>query len=223
VAGAVQDLDRGLVVGLPTFGKGTVQSVMRLPGGNALKLTTAMYYTPSGRCINKYADIDEESAFVLPEGAADSTRAYYTASGRTVYGGGGINPDVEIEPDELPRIASRLAREGLVFEFAVSYVAANADIQEDFGDDAALMESFEAYLAEHEFEYTEEEFEDGEDFVDIMLRSEIARKVWGDHAAYTIRLEGDSQLQKTIDLVREASTLGELFASAERFSGIPVE
>lgn len=214
VAGAIQDLDRGLVVGLPTFGKGTVQSVMRLPGGNALKLTTAMYYTPSGRCINKYDEYDEEDAYLLPEGADDSTKVYNTAAGRIVYGGGGVRPDMEIEPDELPAIASRLARKGLVFEFAVIYVAGNGEIPEDFGDDPALMEEFLGFLAEKEFEYDQEEFEEGRDFIAVMLESEIARKIWGDHEAYTIRLEGDSQLQKTIDLVREATTLSDLFASA---------
>jgi carboxyl-terminal processing protease len=223
VAGAVQDLDRGLVVGLPTFGKGTVQSVMRLPGGNALKLTTAMYYTPSGRCINKYADYDEDNAYVLPDGAADSTRAYFTEARRVVYGGGGIKPDIEIEPEELAKIASRLARQGLVFEFAVHYVATNGEIPEDFGDDPALMEGFKEFLAEKEFEYTEEEFNEGRDFIDIMLRSEIARKVWGDETAYTIRLEGDSQLQKTIELVKEATTLSDLFASTDQFSETAVE
>jgi carboxyl-terminal processing protease len=223
VAGAVQDLDRGLVVGLTTFGKGTVQSVMRLPGGNALKLTTAKYYTPSGRCINKYEEIDDDDAFILPEGAADSTRAFYTAAGRTVYGGGGIRPDVKIEPEELAKIVSRLARQGLVFEFAVTYVAHNGEVPGDFGSDPVLMESFRDFLAEKEFEYTDEEFEEGEDFISIMLRSEIARKVWGDDASYRIRLEGDSQLLKTIDLVREATTLSELFASAEQFSGTEVE
>jgi carboxyl-terminal processing protease len=223
VAGAVQDLDRGLVVGLTTFGKGTVQSVMRLPGGNALKLTTAKYYTPSGRCINKYEDYDEDDAFIMSEGAADSTQAYYTAAGRTVYGGGGIRPDVKIEPDELAKIASRLAREGLVFEFAVGYVARNGEIPEEFGDDPELMQSFLEFLAEKEFEYTEEEFEEGSDFIDIMLRSEITRKIWGNDASYTIRLEGDSQLQKTVDLVREATTLSDLFASAEQFSGAVAE
>ncbi len=223
VAGAIQDLDRGLVVGLTTFGKGTVQSVMRLPGGNALKLTTAKYYTPSGRCINKYEEFSEDDAFILPEGAADSTKAYYTAAGRTVYGGGGIRPDVKIEPDELPKIAGRLARQGLVFEFAVTYVAANSEIPEDFGDDPKLMQSFLEFLGEKEFEYTEEELEEGRDFIDIMLRSEIARKIWGDDPSYTIRLEGDSQLQKTIDLVRQATTLSDLFASADQFSGTVTE
>jgi hypothetical protein len=134
-----------------------------------------------------------------------------------------VKPDVEIKPEDLPKIATRLAREGLVFEFAVSYVATHKDIPEDFGDDAALMESFLNFLAEKDFQYTEEELEEGRDFIDIMLRSEIARKVWGDDAAYTIRLAGDSQLQKTIQLVSGASTLSDLFASASHMSGAGVE
>jgi carboxyl-terminal processing protease len=220
VAGAVQDLDRGLVVGLPTFGKGTVQSVMTLPAGNALKLTTAKYFTPSGRCINKDTYLDDSAIIVPEERKADSSTIYYTAGGRMVYGGGGIHPDIEIEPDEIPRIASMLARKGLVFEFAVQYVAENQDIGEDFGYDASLMEEFGAFLAKKEFEYEDEDFTDGEGFVNVMLRREIARKVWGDDAAYRISLEGDSQLDKTIELVGNANTLSDLFAFAAQQSEV---
>jgi carboxyl-terminal processing protease len=223
VAGAIQDLDRGLVVGLRTFGKGTVQSVMRLPGDNALKLTTAMYYTPSGRCINKFEDIDENTAFILPEGLADSTKAYFTSGGRTVYGGGGVKPDIEIEPDDLPAIAGRLARQGLVFEYAVHYVAQKGDAAKAYNDDPLLVEDYLDFLGTKEFEYTQDELDEGRDFVEIMLRSEIARKVDGDEAAYTIRLNGDSQLQKTLDIVRHASTLSELFASASHPAEAKVE
>jgi carboxyl-terminal processing protease len=221
VAGAVQDLDRGLVVGLSTFGKGTVQSVMRLSGGSALKLTTAKYYTPSGRNINKDEDPGEDSAIILPDGAVgDSARVYYTAGGRMVYGGGGIHPDIEIEPEEMPKIASQLARRGLVFEFAVHYVAERPEISEDFSDDPALMAEFKDFISEKEFEFTEEDFEDGKDFVHIMLKSEIARKVWGDDAAYAYSMEGDTQLAKVIELVQQAGTLSDLFASAAQYSEI---
>ncbi len=219
VAGAVQDLDRGLVVGLTTFGKGTVQSVMRLPGDNALKLTTAKYYTPSGRCINKYEEANDRTAYVLTdESEADSTREYLTASGRVVYGGGGIHPDVKITREDMPDIASSVARAGLLFEYAVDYVADRPDIAKDFGDDPDFLADFKAFLDEKEFEYTDEEFDEGEDYVDIMLRSEIARKVWGNDAAYLISIEGDSQLRKTIDLVNQAGTLSDLFASVDQFS-----
>ncbi len=221
VAGAVQDLDRGLVVGLTTFGKGTVQSVMRLPGDNALKLTTAKYYTPSGRCINKYEEPDDRTAYILTdESEADSTRQYLTASGRVVYGGGGIIPDVKIEREDMPEIASSVAREGLLFEYAVGYVAERPEVPEDFADDPDFLDDFKDFLDGKEFEYTDEEFAEGEEYVRIMLRSEIARKVWGNDAAYLISIEGDSQLQKTINLVEQAGSLSELFASVHESSEI---
>jgi carboxyl-terminal processing protease len=194
---------------------------MRISGGNALKLTTAKYYTPSGRNINKDEEPNDESAILMPEEAiADSGRVYYTEGGRLVYGGGGIHPDIEIKPDEMPKIASGLARQGLVFEFAVEYVASDGDVPGDFGDDPALMTRFKDFLATNEFEYTDEEFEEGRDFVKIMLRSEIARKVWGDNAAYAVSMEGDSQLRKIIELVQGVNTLSDLFASAAQYSEI---
>jgi carboxyl-terminal processing protease len=216
VAGAVQDLDRGLVAGIPTFGKGTVQSVIRLPAESALKLTTAKYYTPSGRCINKDEEITEESAIVLPEGAeADSGKAYHTSGSRVVYGGGGIRPDVEIKQEDVPRIATGLARQGLVFEFAVHYVATRKDVEDlNLGRGQAPMDDFEQFLKTKGFEYTEQELEEGREFVDVMLRSEIARKIYGDEAAYTILLEGDTQLKETADLLRQSSSLSNLFKIA---------
>ena len=215
VAGAIQDLDRGLVVGTTTFGKGTVQSVLRLPGGDALKLTTAKYYTPSGRCINLEPELDDESAILREEAALpDSGAVYHTSGGRMVYGGGGIHPDITVEPDTIPLIVSRVARAGLVFEYAVRYVANNDNISENFGDQLGLMDGFKDFLAEKEFEFEEVEFEEGRDFMRIMLRSEIARKVFGDETAYRISLERDSQLQKTIEIMSTSNTLSDLFVAA---------
>jgi carboxyl-terminal processing protease len=214
VAGCIQDLDRGIVVGTTTFGKGTVQSVLRLPGGNALKITTAKYYTPSGRCINMDPEITDESAIIRNESAPDSGAVYHTEGGRVVLGGGGIRPDVRVEPDSIPPIVSRVARAGLVFEYAVRYVAENEDIPENFGDDLGLMDGFEDFLLEEEFEFEEIEFAEGKDFMRIMLRSEIARKVFGDEAAYRISLERDSQLQRTVDIIKGSNTLSDLFVVA---------
>jgi carboxyl-terminal processing protease len=222
VAGAVQDLDRGLVVGTPSFGKGTVQSVIRLPGEGALKLTTAKYYTPSGRCINKDEGPTEESAIIYDEATrADSGTVYYTSGGRAVYGGGGIRPDIEIKQDDVPRIATPLARQGLVFEFAVHYVATHKDV-EDLGlkNEAVLMREFQDFLKTKDFQYTDAEFEEGREFVGIMVRSEIARKIYGDDAAYTISLEGDTQLKKTADLLRGASDLPGLLKMVAEETGV---
>jgi carboxyl-terminal processing protease len=214
VAGCIQDLDRGIVVGTTTFGKGTVQSVLRLPGGNALKITTAKYYTPSGRCINHEPELTEESSIVREEGALpDSGTAYYTTGGRIVFGGGGIRPDIHVEPDTIPPIVSRVARAGLIFEYAVHYVAENENIPENFGDGLGLTDGLRDFLVEKEFEFEEVEFAEGEEYMRVMLRSEIARKVFGDEAAYRISLERDSQLQKTVEVMRGSKTLSDLFVA----------
>ncbi len=214
VAGCIQDLDRGIVVGTTTFGKGTVQSVLRLPGGNALKITTAKYYTPSGRCINHEPELTEESSIVREEGALpDSGTAYYTTGGRIVFGGGGIRPDIHVEPDTIPPIVSRVARAGLIFEYAVHYVAENENIPENFGDGLGLTDGLRDFLVEKEFEFEEVEFAEGEEYMRVMVRSEIARKVFGDEAAYRISLERDSQLQKTVEVMRGSKTLSDLFVA----------
>lgn len=215
VAGAIQDLDRGLVAGLTTFGKGTVQSVMRLSGGGALKLTTAKYYTPSGRNINKEEEETEESAIISSD-QEDSAQVFYTLGGRKVYGGGGIRPDIQLEREEVPRIASRLARENLVFEYAVHYVAVNKKISEDFGEKPELMEDFIAFLKQKGFEFTDEELKDGNEFVLMMLKSEIARKVWGDDAAYRIDIATDKQVRSVVDILRGVNSLTDLLALANQ-------
>ena len=137
VAGSLQDLDRALVVGQTTFGKGSVQSVFPLRERTvALKLTTARYYTPSGRSIQRISPnppraadpLDDEGGEPDPApdpkpAKPDSGRpAFRTAAGRTVYGGGGIHPDVEIPRDTLPPLTNRIEGRGLAFRFANRWV-----------------------------------------------------------------------------------------------------
>jgi len=118
VAGAIQDWDRGLIMGATTYGKGSVQTILQLDGQkNTLKLTTAYYYTPSGRCINKPENAvrfkkDEDS------GATDTTH-YKTHAGRMVAAGGGITPDVAVEGQKLTRFSQDLLRKTMFFNFIV--------------------------------------------------------------------------------------------------------
>jgi len=161
VAGAIQDWDRGLVVGSTTYGKGLVQQIFPISsdGSVALKLTTAKYYVPSGRCIQKperqsktpphfTRDNDDGDSLVVTE-----PELFYTNGGRVVYGGGGITPDVEVERDRWQPIEINLERKSMFFNFAVDYVAAHPDIKPDFEVTAELLEEFRTYLKDQEFTY----------------------------------------------------------------------
>lgn len=136
VSGAIQDWDRGVIVGKTSFGKGSVQTIFPLDNqGHALKLTTAFYYLPKGRCINKpengikglalQQDESEESDDLEETPAADTaakdTQVYYTAGGRKVFGGGGISPDIVSEMSPMPWIVQVQERMSLFFRFAVKY------------------------------------------------------------------------------------------------------
>jgi len=162
VAGAIQDWDRGLVVGSTTYGKGLVQQIFPISndGSVALKLTTAKYYVPSGRCIQKpdrqakstshasRQDDAEEDSLVIEE-----PEIYYTNGGRIVYGGGGIAPDVEVERDRWQPIEINLERKSMFFDFAIEYVAAHPNIKPDFEVTDELLEEFRAFIKEKEFSY----------------------------------------------------------------------
>ncbi|HVP57803.1 MAG TPA: hypothetical protein VMU02_06870, partial [bacterium] len=167
----------------------------------------------------------EDSAIIQsPDAKADSGLAYHTLGGRTVYGGGGIHPDIEVKQDDVPKIATGLARQGLVFEFAVHYAATHKDVEDqNISNHAALMKEFQDFLKSKNFQYTDADFAEGQDFVDVMLRSEIARKIWGDEAAYKVAIEGDTQLQRTADLLKKAGSLSDLFKEAVEASAPAAE
>jgi len=119
VAGAMQELDRGVILGGGSFGKGLVQSIITLPYDYILKLTTAKYYTPSGRLIQKPLSREaQERRVVLSDVAGDSTKVFYTRNRRKVYGGGGIRPDISVKADSLSEFQHVLDKEGLLFRYA---------------------------------------------------------------------------------------------------------
>ncbi len=156
VSGAVQDWDRGLIVGNTTFGKGLVQQIFSLPNRDdvRLKLTTAKYYVPSGRCIQKphmskkHPDPDDEE---LVEDTEDPI--YKTGAGREVYGGGGIAPDVLVERRSYAPIEVNLLRQSMYFNFAVDYVSNHPNITNDFAVTGQILDDFANYLDGGEFAY----------------------------------------------------------------------
>ena len=157
VAGAIQELDRGVVIGDRSFGKGLVQSVVRLPFDCALKLTTAKYYTPSGRLIQKEHDWTDGSRDVLKEETkGNDETVYYTVNKRKVYGGGGILPDIEVEADTLGDYEASLRKDGMLFRYANKYRASNDSLPEAGIDRKFLMQDFDSFLKNEGFVYQTE-------------------------------------------------------------------
>lgn len=171
VSGAVQDWDRGVIMGRETYGKGSVQTVLPLGFGKDryLKMTTAYYYTPSGRCINKPRNAvpdkaqehdEEESAEKSDSSEADTTverKEYKTKAGRTVYGGGGILPDVILEHRKWKRYEEVLERKSLFFKYAIVRIAEmkhkNIKITEDLKITDAELKRFKKFLKEEGLDY----------------------------------------------------------------------
>ena len=155
VAGAIQDLDRGVLIGTNTFGKGLVQSLVTFNNGTELKLTTAKYYTPSGRLIQRVDYFSEDNPVIFTKqeiSEIDTAEAiYFTANGRKVYGGGGITPDIEVEDIETPDVLVALFRESQFFNFANEYLASSTPAEAL--EDSLLYDKFRVFLQGNEFDY----------------------------------------------------------------------
>lgn len=149
VAGTLQDLDRAVIMGKRSYGKGLVQSVIGLDKDHALKITTAKYYTPSGRLIQKPGYINEE--LVIAKSDEDTT--FVTAGGRTVKAGGGIEPDFEVEVNYNYPLTYECLRKGAFFSYVQKHKQAYTSLQE-LKNDAQLLANFQSYLAEIELEVT---------------------------------------------------------------------
>jgi len=155
VSGALQDMDRAVIIGTRTFGKGLVQSIRPLPYGGQLKVTTAKYYTPSGRCVQAidYSHRNEDgSVGHIPDSL---THEFKTAIGRSVRDGGGITPDIEVKPRDYSRLTYSLAVNGVIERYALDYVRAHASIAptEGFHLSEAEYEEFIEFAKGEKFDY----------------------------------------------------------------------
>lgn len=156
VSGVMQDYDRGVLIGQKTFGKGLVQATRPLSYNSQLKVTTAKYYTPSGRCIQAI-DYTHRHADGTVGKVPDSLKtAYKTSKGRLVYDGGGIDPDVLTEKKELSPIAASLVSKGLLFDYANQFHYKNKEISQPkkFELDNADYEEFISWLSDKDYDYT---------------------------------------------------------------------
>jgi carboxyl-terminal processing protease len=156
VAGAIQDLDRGVIVGENTFGKGLVQSLVNFKNGAELKITTAKYYTPSGRLIQKVDYFGEDNPTILKKTEFAEVNAlsakYFTTQGREVFGGGGITPDIMVSMPEMSKLLVAMYKESAFFNFANGYLI-DATL-EDAVKDTLLYEKFFRYLQSANFDYS---------------------------------------------------------------------
>jgi carboxyl-terminal processing protease len=239
----MQDWDQALVVGQTSFGKGTVQTVFQLSDSEAVKLTTAKYYTPSGRSIHKdekkhgegdvvaMGDDDGDDVALppdAPEQKADAATSevkelrdakdkpvYYTSSGRIVYGGGGITPDIEYEPRAYTDLMRRLERDGLGFSFVVTYLE-NHEITEDFKVTDAILKDFYKFLDERKFEYKKEDLTpENVDYIRTMIAREAVNNKYGRSAMYRVVVDADPEVQSTIEMLKKHPTLQDMFHYAE--------
>ena len=229
LAGALQDHDRALIVGETSWGKGLVQSLFSLDDGYFLKLTTARYYTPSGRSIQRNDEI-ELAANGLPSeaGALESqtesipdSLIYDTDMGRTVYGGGGVMPDVVVKAEKLSDVSTQLLeqafRKNAFFSFAVNYHGTHTTLPKTFAPDGAMMEEFRTYLREEKgIDFSDEAFDAESSYVRDYLRYTLISQYHGEGVARQAVMEADLPLATAVELLKEADTLADLFRLADR-------
>mgnify|MGYP000695868394 CR=1 FL=1 len=221
VAGALQDHDRALVVGRRTFGKGSVQSLVPLSGGYFLKLTTGKWYTPVGRSIQKdrVATSDGDEASAMPTRDTLPRKPYRTDSGRIVYGGGGIVPDVEVRADTMTAAErpffEAVSKAGnrftdVIFRYAVE-VARREALRPTFEIAPSWRQELYARLRQAGIAVTWEQFEAARRYVDQRLGYEIALHEFGQEAAQRWANRNDPVVRTAADLLRRARSTAQLF------------
>ena len=155
VAGAMQDLDRGIILGTRSFGKGLVQTVIPLSPNASMKITTARYYTPSGRCIQEIDYLHKNKDGVFATTPDSLRREFKTRKGRSVKEFGGIFPDTVVENGERSGIYVELLRKAMFFSFATTYVVQHQTCTGDFVVTDSVLKEFEEYLKAQKFEFVE--------------------------------------------------------------------
>lgn len=238
VSGAIQDWDRGLVVGETSFGKGLVQRQFTLPDNSALRLTISSYYTPSGRGIQRdyknkkdkkeyYSELSEfdeaEGENINHTAEEDSLRPVFkTNKGRTVYGGGGITPDYIVKADTISGFTRDLLRNNVFYQFVLSYLDKNSEIiiakygddlsyyKSDFQINESQMREFLNFAKSKDIELVDKEYQQDKEYLKLRLKAQIARNFWKSEGWYSILLTSDNQMNRALTLFDEAKSIANL-------------
>ncbi len=212
VAGAIQDHDRGLIVGETTFGKGLVQTVYPLSENTGLALTTAKYYTPSGRLIQRdYSNISLYD-YYYNDRINDTNNANHevkmTDSGRTVYGGGGITPDVKIPPVKTNNFQDTLLEKYTFFNFAEHYVI-DHKVNKQFEVDDAVMQEFRKFLDEQKTPFTEADLAENSAWIKSNIKAELFINEFGQQEGMKVHAETDPAVAQALELLPQAKQLAD--------------
>ena len=199
VSGALQDHDRAVIIGEPSFGKGLVQSVFPLADSSGLALTTALYYTPSGRSIQKPFDATQ---FALGATAAHPNEKsdFRTDKGRIVRGGGGIIPDEVVYPPTVSRFREVLETSGAFTSFATEYLRKNK-VTENFEVPPSLLDDFRVYLADRNIQPNIAEWSSELGFIRNRLKTEIFNQSLGVEKGDEVEAQRDPQIQRAVELI----------------------
>lgn len=227
VAGAVQDNDRGTIIGRRSFGKGLVQEQINLPDGSAIRLTTARYYTPTGRSIQRpYKEGNEEyfkefhkrfldgEVFHADSIHFDDSLKYYTPGGKVVYGGGGIMPDiyVPLKSGEQYSYFNKLINKGVLYDFAFEYTDANRQKLGQYKDARSFIQRFTVtqdlfndlirFASDQGIEYDREGIEFNRRSIQIMLKAYIGRNLFDNEGFYPVFHQWDDIFQEAVKFLK---------------------
>ena len=211
VSGAIQDHDRGLIVGETTFGKGLVQTVYPLAENTGLALTTAKYYTPSGRLIQReYTGVSLYDYYYNrdKEENVPGREVKLTDSGRQVFGGGGITPDIKIATPKPTHFQDTLLQHYAFFNFAKHYTL-NRHVTHNFEVDDAVMQEFRKFLDAQKVPYTEAELNESNDWVRANIKSELFIAEFGQQEGLRVRAEADPQVTESLKYLPKAKDLAD--------------
>ena len=228
VSGAIQDWDRGVLIGRRSFGKGLVQRPFNLPDGSQIRLTTARYHTPTGRCIQRSYEEGSEEYFKemtkrLEHGEyyhadsiqfPDSLKYFTLNTGRVVYGGGGIMPAIfmPIDTTASSKLFTDLVRKNVLNNFCIDYVLANREslnkeypefkkYNKKFKVDDAMMENMKKLAEEKGVSWDEEQYQRSEPWIKLRVKAIIAQNLWDVDKFYQVVLKEDKMIEKAVDVI----------------------